>query len=135
VDSGARLVFLSLDFIYVPADDVDAAARAYVDQLGAEMVWKVRGMSTVVACLRVSGDGPAILLSGHLEGPTPILIYRVDDHDATVAALLQSGIAVRELEIPHGPCAAFTAPDGQRLAVYQLTRPGADARFAGRFDE
>jgi hypothetical protein len=128
------LVFRSLDFIYVPTDDVNAAARAYIDQLGAEMVWKVRGMSTVVACLRV-GDGPAILLSGHLEGPTPILVYRVDDHDATVAALRTAGITVRELEIPHGPCAAFTAPGGQRLAVYQLTRPGADARFAGRFDE
>jgi hypothetical protein len=129
------VLFRSLDFIYVPTDDVDASACGYVDALGAELVWKVRGMSTVVACLRVSGDGPAILLSGHLEGPTPILIYRVDDHDATVAALRRSGIAVRELEIPHGPCAAFAAPGGQRLAVYQLTRPGADARFAGRFDE
>lgn len=128
-------VFRSLDFIYVPTDNVDAAARGYAEQLGAELVWKVRGMSTVVACLRVSGDGPSILLSGHLEGPVPILIYRVDDHDATVAALRRAGIAVRELEIPHGPCAAFTAPGGQRLAVYQLTRPGADAHFAGRFDE
>ena len=128
-------MFRSLDFIYVSTDDVDAAARGYVEQLGAEMVWKVRGMSTVVACLRVSGEGPSILLSGHLEGPTPILIYRVDDHDATVAALRQAGVAVRELENPHGPCAVFTAPGGQRLAVYQLTRPGADAHFAGRFDE
>ena len=99
------------------------------------MVWKVRGMATVVACLRISAGGPAILLSGHLEGPQPILVYRVEDHDATVASLRWAGIAVRELEIPHGPCAAFTAPGGQRLAVYQLTRPGADAHFAGRFDE
>jgi len=128
-------VLRSLDLIYVPTDDVDAAARGYVEQLGAAMVWKVRGMSTVVACLRVSGEGPSILVSGHLEGPTPILIYRVDDHDATVAALRGAGIDVRELEIPHGPCAAFTAPGGQRLAIYQLTRPGADAHFAGRFDE
>ena len=128
-------MFRSLDFIYVPTDDVDAAARSYAEQLEAEMVWKVRGLSTVVACLRVSGEGPSILLSGHLEGPMPILIYRVDDHDATVAALRQAGVAVREFEIPHGPCAAFTAPGGQRLAVYQLTRPGADAHFAGRFDE
>jgi hypothetical protein len=128
-------VFRSLDFIYVPTDDVDAVARDYAEQLGAEIVWKVRGMSTVVACLRVSGDGPSILLSGHLEGPTPILIYRVDDHNATVATIRNAGIAVHELEIPHGPCAAFTAPGGQRLAVYQLTRPGADAHFTGRFDE
>jgi hypothetical protein len=61
-------LFLSLDFLYVPTADVDAAARHYVEQLGAELVWKVRGMGTVVACLRVSEAGPAILLSGHLEG-------------------------------------------------------------------
>jgi hypothetical protein len=36
--------------------------------------------------------------------------------------------------IPHGPCAACRAPGGQRLAVYELTRPGADARLAGRHD-
>jgi hypothetical protein len=130
-----RRVFRSLDFVYVPTGDVDETARRWVTGLGAELVWKVRGMGTVVAQLRTAGEGPAILLSGHLEGPAPILIYRVDDHDATVAALRQAGIAVRELQIPHGPCAAFTAPGGQRLAVYQLTRPGADARFAGRFDE
>jgi hypothetical protein len=129
------VLFVSLDFIYVPTDDVDATARAYIEQLGAEMVWKVRGMATVVACLRTAGAGPAILLSGHLEGVQPILVYRVEDHDASVASLRRAGIAVRELEIPHGPCAAFTAPGGQRLAVYQLTRPGADAHFAGRFDQ
>ena len=128
-------MFRSLDFIYVPTDDVDAAARSYAEQLEAEMVWKVRGLSTVVACLRVSGEGPSILLSGHLEGPMPILIYRVDDHDATVAALRQAGVAVRELEIPHGPCATFRAPGGQRLAVYELTRPQAEGFFAGRVDE
>ncbi len=51
-------VFLSLDFVYVPTADVDAAAAAYVDLLGARLEWKVRGMGTVVACLRVSDDGP-----------------------------------------------------------------------------
>ena len=63
-------MFESLDFLYVPTDDVDAAARRYVEQLGAELVWKVRGMGTVVVCLRVSRAGPAILLSGHLDGAT-----------------------------------------------------------------
>jgi hypothetical protein len=33
-------------------------------------------MGTTVACLRVSETGPAVL-SGHLEGEQPILIYRV----------------------------------------------------------
>ena len=53
-------MFGSLDYIYVPTTDVDAAMRYYVSALGAEPVWKVRGMSTTVACLRVSESGPAI---------------------------------------------------------------------------
>ena len=67
-------VFESLDFVYVPTEDVDASARAYVDELGATLTWKVRAMGTVVARLDVSESGPAILLSGHLEGERPILI-------------------------------------------------------------
>jgi hypothetical protein len=125
----------SLDFVYVPTENVDATADRYVQELGAQLVWKVRGAGTVVACLRVAGNGPAILLSGHLEGDVPILIYRVDDYAATVARLREAGIQLRELEIPHGPCASFTAPGGQRLAVYELTRPGAAEHFAGRIDD
>ena len=64
-----RPVFGSLDYIYVPAADVDGEASRYVRTLGAELVWKVRGMGTTVACLRVGEPGPAILLSGHLQGP------------------------------------------------------------------
>jgi hypothetical protein len=112
-------VFQALDFVYVPTEDVDAAAHRYVEQLGAELVWKVRGMGTVVACLRVSDAGPQILLSGHLEGTHPILIYRVSDYASAVSDLRGAGIDVRELEIPHGPCASFEAEGGQRLAVYE----------------
>jgi hypothetical protein len=129
-------VFQSLDFVYVPTEDVDESARRYVEKLGAELAWKVRGMGTVVACLRISSEGPAILLSGHLEGTTPILVYRVADYVAAVESLRTGGATeVRELEIPHGPCARFRAPGGQLLAVYQLTRPNADKFFAGRMDD
>jgi hypothetical protein len=130
------VLFQSLDFVYVPTEDVDASARRYVEELGAALVWKVRGMGTVVANLRVSSAGPAILLSGHLEGEAPILVYRVADYAAAVESVRAAGILdVRELEIPHGPCASFRAPGGQRLAFYQLARPGADQSFAGRIDD
>ncbi len=123
-------VFTSLDFVYVPTADVDAVAAEYVEKMGATMEWKVRGMGTVVACLRVAGSGPAILLSGHLEGDIPILVYRVADYTATVAVLRDQGLTtITELEIPHGPCASFVAPGGQRFAVYELVRPGAVAQF------
>lgn len=128
-------MFLSLDFVYVPTADVDTTARHYVEVLDARLEWKVRGMGTVVACLTVADEGPAILLSGHLEGETPILIYRVADYAATVDALRQAGLEdITELEIPPGPCASFRMAGGQRYAVYQLIRPGVEAHFAGRID-
>jgi len=117
-----------LDFIYVPTADVDVTADAYVGLFGADLRWKVRGMGTVVACLAVAGDGPAILLSGHLGGDVPVLVYRVADYEATVAGLRAAGADdLHELEIPHGPCASIPAPGGQRYAVYQLVRPEAAA--------
>jgi hypothetical protein len=127
-------MFGSLDYIYVPAADVDAEAGRYAATLGAELIWKVRAMGTTVACLRVAAAGPAILLSGHLRGPGPVLVYRVQDYAATVGQLRQRDIAVHELEIPHGPCATFTMEAGQRYAVYQLTRPEAAHLFDGRID-
>jgi hypothetical protein len=126
----------SLDFVYLPTADVDDAACRYVEQLGAELVWKVRGMGTVVACLHVSGSGPAILLSGHLVGTAPVLVYRVESYDEALRELGRRGVEdLHLLEIPHGPCASFTAAGGQRIAVYELVRPGAAAHFDGRIDE
>jgi hypothetical protein len=127
-------MFGSLDYVYIPAADVDGETQRYVGTLGAELVWKVRGMGTTVACLRLGEPGPAILLSGHLRGGGAILVYRVQDYSATVARLRERNIAVRELEIPHGPCATFTMEGAQRYAVYQLTRPGAVHHFDGRID-
>jgi hypothetical protein len=127
-------MFGSLDYIYVPAADVDGEVQRYVQTLGAELIWKVRAMGTTVACVRVGEPGPAILLSGHLHGAGAILVYRVADYATTVGELRQRNVAVHELEIPHGPCATFTMAAGQRYAVYQLVRPDAAHMFDGRVD-
>ena len=63
-----RPVFASLDFVYTPAADVDAAVAHFVDDLGAELQWKVRGMGTTVAAVQLSSAGPLVLLAGHLDG-------------------------------------------------------------------
>lgn len=129
-------MFLSLDYLYVPTGDVAAAAQGYVEAFGARLLWRVRGMGTMVACVRLADEGPAILLSGHLEGENPVLVYRVEDYQRSVDALRAGGIhPVAELEIPHGPCASFRAPGGQRFAVYELVRPEAATWFDGRFDD
>src|SRR3954454_13419450 len=131
-----EFLFESLDYVYVPTADVDLAARRYQDELGAELVFKVRGMGTVVACVRVAKQGPAILLSGHLEGDVPILIYRVTDFDDAVARLREAGIDhIHQLEIPHGPCASFHVADGQRVAIYELMWSEAAARVHARIGE
>jgi catechol 2,3-dioxygenase-like lactoylglutathione lyase family enzyme len=104
----------SLDFLYVPTADVDEAARGYVDDLGAELVWLVRAMGTEVACLRVSEAGPRTLLSGHLEGEAPILIYRVAQYAAAVAELRAAGAEI-VLPVQGGGTRSgvhFRAPDG-----------------------
>jgi hypothetical protein len=128
-------MFESLDFVYVPTADVDGTAAHYVDVLGGELLWKVRAMGTTVAAVRLSGEGPQVLLAGHLHGDTPILVYRVADYGRAVASLRAAGLhELDELEIPHGPCAAFRAEGGQRLAFYELIRPEANDHFVGRVD-
>lgn len=127
-------MFESLDFIYTPTADVDAAVAHHRDSLGAELIFKIRAMGTTVAALRVSEHGPLVLLAGHLQGERPIFVYRVADYAAATCALEAAGVELDELEIPHGPCAAFRSLGDQRFAVYELTRPEADQHLRGRVD-
>ena len=97
--------------------------------------WRIRAFGTTVACLQASQDGPALLLAEHLHDSPPVLVYRVDSYAAAVAQLRELGVrGLQESGIPHGPLAVFETADGQRLAVYELTRPEAQTRFEGRFD-
>ena len=116
-------MFGSLDYIYLPTADVDGEVLRYVETMGAELVWIVRAMGTTVACLGAGEPGPAILLSGHLPGTNPILVYQVPDYAGTIAQLHHRNITVCELEIPQGPCATFPIGMGQRYAVYRSPGP------------
>ncbi len=128
-------MFESLDFLYVPSADV-AADMAYVrDVLGGEVAFAVEGMGARVAAIRLTVGPPMVLLTDHLEGDRPILVYRVSDLRAALDELEGRGWK-REgtFEIPHGPVCSFTVPGGHRFAVYQLTRPEVGNHFEGRFD-
>ena len=129
-------MFERLDYVYMPSRDVAADVAYFTDVLGAELVFAIDGMGTRVAMVALTEGPPRILLAGHLEGDEPVLVYRVDDLDAAIADLSTRGwTAGHTLEIPQGPVCSFTAPGGQRLAIYQLTRPGIEeANFAGRRD-
>jgi hypothetical protein len=85
--------------------------------------------------VRLGSEPPAILLTDHLEGDRPILVYGVDDLALTTATLTTRGWAAgRAIELPPGPAVSFTTPGGHRFALLQATRPGVVDSFAGRVD-
>jgi hypothetical protein len=125
--------FESLDYVYTPSRDVAADIRYFTEVLGARLVFAIEAMGTRVAMVEPAGGPPPIVLAGHLEGDRTILVYRVAELDATTRELAGRGWAPgHALEIPQGPVQTFEAPGGQRLAIYQLTRPGVIEGFAGR---
>ncbi len=129
-------MFEDLDYVYMPSDDVAADLAFFTDILGGRCIFAIDGMGTRVAMVELTETPPRILLAGHLEGDRPVLVYRVDDLDATMTELTDRGWTPgHTLEIPQGPVCSFTAPGGQRLAIYQLTRPDVEAaNFVGRRD-
>jgi hypothetical protein len=124
-----------LDFLYTPSGDVAADLAYFTDVLGGRAVFAIEAMGTRVAAVELSDGPPLVLLTDHLEGERPILVYRVKDLDAALGALEARGWKrERSLEIPHGPCCSFRTPGGHRIALYQLIRPEAAAHFEGRRD-
>jgi hypothetical protein len=71
-----------LDYLYTPSEDVAADLRYFVDVLGATFGFAIEDGGVRVAMVELGGP-PAILLTDHLEGDRPILLYAVDDVDAT----------------------------------------------------
>jgi hypothetical protein len=127
--------FDRLDFLYTPSRDVAADAAYFVNTLGGRLVFAIDDGGTRVAMIEMTVEPPRILLTDHLEGDRPILVYRVADLRATVAELEDRGWkSERSLEIPQGPCRSFQTPGGHRIALYQLTRPEVLRHFEGRRD-
>lgn len=127
--------FEQLEFLYMPSRDVEGDLAFCTEVLRGEVVFAIDAFDTRVAEVRLTPAGPRLLLADHLEAGAAVLVYRVSDFEATVAQLERQGLQLEaRFGIPHGPCAVFHAPGGQRLAIYELTRPEADARFAGRHD-
>ena len=127
--------FERLDFLYTPSRDVGADVAYFVDTLGGRLIFAIEDGGTRVAMIELTAEPPWILLTDHLEGERPILVYRVADLRAARAELKGRGwTPQRTLEIPHGPCSSFRTPGGHRIALYQLTRPEVVRHFEGRRD-
>jgi hypothetical protein len=131
----AAAPFESLDFVYTPSEDVARDLASFETVLGGRLVFAIEDGGTRVAAVELSNEGTLVLLTDHLSGERPILVYRVADLLETIAALEDRGWERgRSLEIPQGPCMSFSMPGGHRIALYQLVRPQVGAQFEGRRD-
>ncbi len=128
-------MFDRLDFVYLPSRDVAADLLHFSRGLGAEVVFAIEAFGTRVAMIHLASHSPPLLLAGHLAGDQPVLVYRVADLDRALSELREREVDIGvEFEIPHGRGAEVKNPGPQRIALYELTRPEADARLAGRRD-
>jgi hypothetical protein len=129
------MAFERLDYVYMPSRDVAADMAWFRDVLGGRVVFAIDAMGTRVAMIELTAEPPRLLLADHVEGDIPILVYRVASLADTTNELEARGwVRGHTLEIPQGPVVSFRAPGGQRLAVYELSRPGVEASFEGRQD-
>jgi hypothetical protein len=128
-------VFVSLDFVYLPSRDVAGDLQHFTGALGATLEFAIEAFGTRVAMVNLTQHSPALLLAGHLEGDQPVLVYRVADLEQQIGELAQRDVNIaRRFEIPHGPGVELSMLGPQRTAIYQLTRPEARDRLAGRRD-
>lgn len=135
MNDSERLPFERLDFLYMPSSDVARDMAYFTDVLGGRLLFAIDAMGTRVAMVELSDEPPRILLADHVEGEPPILVYRVAALDVALDKLASRGWEQgATLEIPQGPCCSFRAPGGQRIAVYERSRPDVEAHFVGRRD-
>ena len=131
----ADRVFEQLDFLYVPSLDVAADAAYFTDVLGGRLVFAIADEDTRVAMVEMTEEPPALLFTDHLEGDRTIFIYRVASLRKALRELADRGWEEEAtFEIPQGPCCSFVTPRGQRVALYQRTRPDVASHFVGRRD-
>jgi hypothetical protein len=123
-----------LDFLYTPSANVAGDMADLTGALGGRLVFAIEDSGIRVAMIELAG-APRVLLTDHLDGDRPIMVFRVPDLPAAVAALRERGWSPeRSLEIPHGPCSSYRSPGGHRIALYQLVRPEVARHFEGRRD-
>lgn len=128
-------MFESLDFLYVPAPDIESSVKYYTEVLAGKLLWKIHAYGVWVACVQLTKTEPYILLADHIEKKDVMLIYRVANLDDAAKTLRSRGWKqLNQLEIPPGPCCTFRDPAGNALVIYENQRPSVMAEFMGKID-
>jgi hypothetical protein len=124
----AALPFARLDYVYTPSPDVESDVVYARDILGGRVIFTIEAMGGRVAMVELVAEGPRFVFADHLD-------VRVESLELSVKALEAQGWqSDRALEIPQGACHVFRTAGGQRLAIYERSRPQVEAGFEGRLD-
>ena len=132
-----KLMFKSLDFLYVPAPDIESSVKYYTQVLDGKLLWKIHAYGVWVACVAISEaeDKPYVLLADHIHKNDVMLIYQVEDLDNAIKQLkLKGWKEEKRIEIPPGPCCTFRDPAGNALVIYENVRPDFMDEFRGKID-
>jgi hypothetical protein len=129
-------MFKSLDFLYIPAPDIEASVKYYTEVLDGELLWKIHAYGVWVACISLSKtEKPYVLLADHIHKNDVMLIYQVEHLEDAVKQLNAKGWKEENrIEIPPGPCCTFRDPAGNALVIYENTRPFVMQEFKGKID-
>jgi catechol 2,3-dioxygenase-like lactoylglutathione lyase family enzyme len=129
-------MFKSLDFLYVPAPDIESSVQFYTEVLGGKLLWKIHAYGAWVACIVLSSaDKPYVLLADHIQKNDVMLIYQVVNLDSAIEQLKSKGWKEENrIEIPPGPCCTFRDPAGNGLVIYENTRPHIMDEFRGKIE-
>jgi len=130
------MIFKSLDFLYVPAPDIESSVQYYTQVLGGELLWKIHAYGVWVACIELSkACKPYVLLADHIHKNDVMLIYQVENLDNAIKQLKSKGWKEENrIEIPPGPCCTFRDPAGNSLVIYENVRPYIMDEFRGKID-
>jgi len=130
------MMFESLDFLYVPAPEIESSIRYYTEVLVSKLLWKIHAFGVWVACIKLSeNERPYVLLADHINKKDIMLIYRVENLELTARKLRSKGWKEENrIEIPPGPCYVFRDPADNALVIYENARPYVMQEFMGRID-
>jgi hypothetical protein len=129
------MLFESLDFLYIPAPNIQESITYYTKVLEGELIWKIHAYGVWVACVKLSDKEPHILLANHIGNKDLMLIYRVKNLDKARSELQARGWKEeKSLEIPNGPCLTFRDPALNPIVIYETRRPNVMSDFKGRID-
>lgn len=129
------MLFESLDFLYIPAPNIQESITYYTKVLEGELLWKIHAYGVWVACVKLSYKEPHILLANHIGKKDLMLIYRVKNLDKARSELQARGWKEeKSLEIPNGPCLTFRDPALNPIVIYENRRPNIMSDFKGRID-